>query len=41
MRIAVAQMNSVLGDLSGNVRQILEIARRAEAEGTDVLLTPE
>ncbi len=41
MRIAVAQMNSVLGDLSGNVRQILEIARQAEAEGTDVLLTPE
>ena len=41
MRIAVAQMNSVLGDLAGNVRRIIDIARRAEAEGTDVLLTPE
>lgn len=41
MRIAVAQMNCVLGDLSGNARQILEIARNAEAAGTDVLLTPE
>ncbi len=41
MRIAVAQMNSVLGDLAGNVRRITDIARRAEAEGTDVLLTPE
>ena len=41
MRIAVAQINSVLGDLVGNVRRILDVARRAEAEGTDVLLTPE
>ena len=41
MRIAVAQINSVLGDLAGNVRRILEVARHAEAEGTDVLLTPE
>jgi NAD+ synthase (glutamine-hydrolysing) len=41
MRIAVAQINSVLGDLAGNARRILEVARHAEAEGTDVLLTPE
>lgn len=41
MRIAVAQMNVVLGDLAGNVRRIVEVAQHAEAEGTDLLLTPE
>lgn len=41
MRIAVAQINSVLGDLAGNVRQIVDLARQADAQGTDVLLTPE
>src|SRR5574343_923617 len=41
MRIAVAQMNVVLGDLAGNVRRIVEVAQHAEAEGTDILLTPE
>jgi len=41
MRIAVAQMNVVLGDLAGNVRRITEVAQHAEAEGTDILLTPE
>jgi NAD+ synthase (glutamine-hydrolysing) len=41
MRVAVAQINSVLGDLAGNARRILEIARLADAEGADVLLTPE
>ncbi len=41
MRVAVAQMNVVLGDLVGNVRHIVEQANRAVTEGADVLLTPE
>ncbi|MGI9143002.1 MAG: NAD+ synthase [Fluviibacter sp.] len=41
MRVAVAQMNVVLGDLVGNVRRIVEQANRAVTEGADVLLTPE
>ena len=41
MRIAIAQMNVVLGDLVGNIRRIVEEARKAAAAGADVLLTPE
>ena len=41
MRVAVAQMNVVLGDLVGNVRRIVEQANRAVTEGADLLLTPE
>lgn len=41
MRVAVAQMNVVLGDLVGNVRRIVEQANRAAADGADLLLTPE
>ncbi len=41
VKIAVAQMNCVLGDLPGNAAKILDCARRAKAAGADVLLTPE
>ena len=41
MRVAVAQMNVVLGDLVGNVRRIVEQANRAVTEGANLLLTPE
>jgi NAD+ synthetase len=41
VRVAVAQMNVVLGDLVGNVRRIVEQANRAAADGADLLLTPE
>ena len=41
MRVAVAQMNVVLGDLVGNVRRVVEQANRAVTEGADVVLTPE
>ena len=41
MRVAIAQMNVVLGDLSGNVRRIVEDAQKAAAAGADLLLTPE
>jgi NAD+ synthetase len=41
VKIAVAQCNCVLGDLSGNAAKILEWATRAKAAGAQVLLTPE
>ena len=41
MRIAIAQMNVVLGDLAGNAQRIADVARKAVADGADVLLTPE
>ncbi|MFZ9649017.1 MAG: NAD+ synthase [Fluviibacter sp.] len=41
MRVAVAQMNVVLGDLPGNVSKIAGLAEQAAAGGADLLLTPE
>jgi len=41
LNIAIAQLNAVLGDLVGNVRQIAALAAEARAQGADVLLTPE
>lgn len=41
MRVAVAQMNVVLGDLAGNARKIIDLAQQAAASGADLLLTPE
>jgi NAD+ synthetase len=41
MRIALAQINPTVGDLAGNEAKILQAARRAEAEGLDLVLFPE
>ena len=41
LRIAVAQFNATVGDLTGNVERILKCAAEAKARGADVLLTPE
>ena len=41
MKIAIAQLNSTVGDLSANAAKILEYAERARALGADLLLTPE
>ena len=41
VKIAVAQINCVLGDLCGNAAKILDCATRAKAAGAHVLLTPE
>ncbi|MDP2808873.1 MAG: NAD+ synthase [Rhodocyclaceae bacterium] len=41
VRIAVAQINCVVGDLTGNAGRILDAARRAQSMGADLLLTPE
>ncbi|WP_018411296.1 NAD+ synthase [Methyloversatilis thermotolerans] len=41
LRIAVAQVNCVVGDLDHNAALILDAARRAAEQGADLLLTPE
>ncbi|WP_024301987.1 NAD+ synthase [Pseudogulbenkiania sp. MAI-1] len=41
MRIALAQFNPVVGDIAGNTRKILDLARQAMAQGADVMVTPE
>ena len=41
MRIALAQINTTVGDLAGNEAKIMEGARRAQAEKADVVLFPE
>lgn len=41
LRIAVAQLNCVVGDLDHNAALILDAARRAAEQGAELLLTPE
>ena len=41
LKIAVAQINCVVGDIPGNVERILDAARTAQSLGADLLLTPE
>ena len=41
MKIAIAQLNPVLGDMSGNIERILGYATRAKAEGATLLVAPE
>ncbi len=41
MRIALLQLNSTVGDLAGNARQIVDGVRAAAREGADLAVTPE
>ena len=41
MRLALAQINPLVGDLQGNAERILAAASKAQNQGADVLLTPE
>ncbi|GAB4479042.1 MAG: NAD+ synthase [Elainellaceae cyanobacterium] len=41
MKIAIAQLNPTIGDLTGNARQILDAAQAAIAQGARLLLTTE
>jgi NAD+ synthase (glutamine-hydrolysing) len=41
MKIAIAQINCTVGDLAGNAAKIADYARRAKAQGAEILLTPE
>ncbi len=41
LKVAVAQIESVVGDLSANLRKHLDVIAEARAAGTDLLLFPE
>jgi NAD+ synthase (glutamine-hydrolysing) len=41
MRLALAQINSVVGDVDGNARRIVEWLGRAREQGADLVLFPE
>src|ERR1700684_1514993 len=41
MRIALAQINTTVGDLSGNVDSMIRAARRAAEDRADVVVFPE
>jgi NAD+ synthase (glutamine-hydrolysing) len=40
-KVAIAQINSTVGDFTGNSAKIAEFSRRAAAQGADIVLTPE
>lgn len=41
MKIAIAQINCIVGDIDGNAQKILDYAAQAKAQGARLLLTPE
>ena len=41
VKVAIAQINSTVGDIAGNRAKIAEFARRAAQQGADIVLTPE
>jgi NAD+ synthase (glutamine-hydrolysing) len=41
VKLALAQLNPTVGDLSGNARLVRDAAQRAAASGADLLVTPE
>ena len=41
LRVAVAQIDTTVGDFEGNAAKILELGRRAESEGAHLVLFPE
>ncbi len=41
VKVALAQINATVGDLAGNVRAIVDAARRAYAQGARLVLSPE
>jgi NAD+ synthetase len=41
MKIAIAQINATVGDLTGNVSRIVEFAARAQGAGATLMVTPE
>jgi NAD+ synthetase len=41
IKLAIAQLNPTIGDLSGNAQQILQAAQAASEQGARLMLTPE
>ena len=40
MKIAIAQLNPIIGDIKNNAKQIIEVAHQASQDGVQLLLTP-
>ena len=41
MKIALTQINCIVGDIAGNVEKIIEHAKQAKAQGASLVVTPE
>ena len=41
MKLAIAQINTTVGDLSGNVARILDAARSVASQNPDLIVFPE
>ena len=41
VKVAIAQINSIVGDFVGNSAKIIEFCQRAAAQGADIVVTPE
>ena len=41
MKIAIAQINCMVGDVAGNMAKIIACASQAKAQGATLLITPE
>ncbi len=41
MKIAIAQLNCIVGDIAGNVNQIIQAVKQAKADEATLLVTPE
>ncbi|MEE9331037.1 MAG: NAD+ synthase [Methylophilaceae bacterium] len=41
MKIAIAQFNAIVGDITGNAEKIISLAQEAEQHGTNLIVTPE
>ena len=41
MRIAIAQINCTVGDITGNVAKIIDAVRQAKTAGAELVITPE
>lgn len=41
MRLALAQLNPLVGDLPGNAQRILKACHQAASEGAELVVTPE
>lgn len=41
VKVAIAQMNCIVGDIAGNAQRIIDFARQAYEQGARVMVTPE
>ena len=41
MKLALAQLNPIIGDLEGNAEKIFEVCKNIPAKDVDLIITPE